>query len=241
MRLDIYLYQNGYAKSRSRAQALIKNSSVTVNNKSVTKNGYIVEDNDNVELLESDHPYVSRGAFKLKSILDSLNHDFKEKNVIDIGSSTGGFSQIALEYGAKHVVALDVGTDQLDNSLRDLDNLTVMEKIDARNITVSAMPCMVDVLVSDVSFISQTRILPHVLNELKSINTLYILVKPQFELTKGKIGRGGIVRAKKDRESALSSVVNCLQENGFRVKHTMDSPITGGDGNHEYMLYGLRL
>jgi 23S rRNA (cytidine1920-2'-O)/16S rRNA (cytidine1409-2'-O)-methyltransferase len=241
MRLDIYLFKNGYAKSRTRAQSLIKQGFVKVNDKPVTKTGTPIEDDDEVDLLEQDHPYVSRGAFKLKGILDSLKHNFTNKNVIDIGSSTGGFCQISLEYGAEHVVAIDVGTDQLDSSLRNLEKLTVLEQTDARNLEKNMLPVVPNILVSDVSFISQTRILPHILNEFKSIKQLYILVKPQFELTKGKIGRGGIVRSKKDREEALNSVINCVKENCFIVKHIIDSPIKGGEGNCEYMLYGERL
>jgi 23S rRNA (cytidine1920-2'-O)/16S rRNA (cytidine1409-2'-O)-methyltransferase len=241
MRLDTYLFQKGMAKSRARAQSLIRDGHVMINQQVVAKTSAKVANDDVVSLLQEDHPYVSRGAFKLKAIFDALEHDVSGKNVIDIGSSTGGFCQIALGYGAEHVIAVDVGTNQLDDSLRELDSITVMEQTDARCVTGSMLPCLPDVLVSDVSFISQQIVLPHILNELKSVQQLYILVKPQFELTKAQIGKGGVVKNKKHQEEALKSVIKCLEDNGFVVKHTMDSPITGGDGNHEYMVYGERI
>lgn len=241
MRLDSYLCENGLAKSRERAKALIKKGAVSVNGTPVYKASQAISAEDTVTLLEEDHPYVSRGAFKLKGILDALGHKFDGKNVIDIGSSTGGFTQIALEYGASHITAVDVGTDQLDGSLRPLAEVTVLEQTDARNLTKEMLSILPDMLVSDVSFISQTRILPHVLAELLSIQQLYILVKPQFELSKQHIGSGGIVREESYRQQALTSVVNCLKANGFKVVHVMDSPISGTDGNQEYILYGERI
>lgn len=241
MRLDIYLVENKLAKSRDRAKFLIKNSSVTVNDKVITKPSHNLLSDDTVKLLQADHKYVSRGAFKLKAILDNLKHNFRNKYVIDIGSSTGGFSQVSIEYGAEHVIAVDVGTNQLDESLRNLNNITLFEQTDARKIRADKLPYKIDTLVSDVSFISQKNILPYILNELKSIKNAYILVKPQFELTKDKISKGGIVRSKKDRQQALNSVIECLKENNFKVIHSMDSPITGGDGNHEYILYATRI
>lgn len=239
MRIDLYLVENNMAKSRSRARALIEAGNVVVNGESVTKASYKMVFGDVVLLKQQDFPYVSRGALKLKAILDATEQRFDDKVVLDMGSSTGGFTEVALEYGASKVFAVDVGTDQLDSNLRLNESITVMEQTDGRNL--EALNPAPSIYVSDVSFISQTKILPTVLEKQTEISELYILIKPQFELSPKEVGRGGLVRDEKARNKACERVKECVKECGFKIKHLMSSPIAGGDGNQEYLLYGVKV
>lgn len=241
MRLDLFLVEQNITSSRRRAQDMITAGKIAVGGKVVSKASYKVQENDHIDVLEEDHPYVSRSALKLKGLLDEVSLSFEGENVVDVGSSTGGFTQVALEYGAEHVYAVDVGTDQLHYSLHNEERVTSMEQTDARDL----LPSMFSkgepkILVSDVSFIAVSKILPDVVNVLSKLEKMCILVKPQFELKKELIGKGGIVKSETDRQLALSRVEKVIENLGFKIQHEMDAAIAGQDGNQEYMLYAIR-
>ncbi|MEC8467278.1 MAG: TlyA family RNA methyltransferase [Pseudomonadota bacterium] len=239
MRLDAYLVENDLVRSRARAKALIQGGKVQVDGEVATKPAMDVAGRE-VTLLESDHHYVSRSAFKLKGLLDVVDVPIKGAVVLDVGSSTGGFSQVALEYGASHVYAVDVGTDQLHASLRSDKRITLYERTDARDITPKMCPQEPSVLVMDVSFISLEKIIPTVLREIDSIFHICCLVKPQFEVGPESIDKKGLVQNEGERLRALSNVEACLNAEGFEVMHDMEAVLAGGDGNVEYMVYASR-
>tara|TARA_R110000868_G_scaffold262401_1_gene520886 strand:- start:49012 stop:49737 length:726 start_codon:yes stop_codon:yes gene_type:complete len=240
MRLDAYLVENDLVRSRARAKALIQGGKVQVNGVVTTKPAQALAANAEVELLEDDHHYVSRSAFKLKGLLDTADVRLKNKIVLDIGSSTGGFSQVSLEYGAKHVYAVDVGTDQLHESLRGDKRITSIEQTDARDLSPKMFPLEPSVLVVDLSFISLEKVLPTVVAEVDSIFEICCLVKPQFEVGRSAVDKKGLVTDEGERLRALSQVEACLNTLGFEVMHDMEAAIHGGDGNIEYMVYAAR-
>lgn len=240
MRLDIYLVENGLVRSRARAKSLIQAGKVQVSQKVISKAFYDVKTGDTVELLEADHHYVSRSALKLKGLLDITNVPLKDQVVLDVGSSTGGFTQVVLEYGAKHVYAVDVGTDQLHDSLRSDKRITLYERTDARDITPKMCPLEPSVMVIDVSFIGLAKIIPIVLAEIDSIFHICCLVKPQFEVGPEYIDKKGLVTNENERLKALSNVEACLNKQGFEIVHDMEAALHGGDGNIEYMVYAHR-
>lgn len=240
MRLDVYLVQKGLVQSRSRAKALIDKGVVQLNGSVVTKSSTVVPEGAKVSLLEEDHPYVSRAAFKLKALVDTLGHSFEGAYVLDVGASTGGFTQVALEKGAKHVYSVDVGTGQLHESLRKHPRVTNIEQTDARDVHRKMFKVEPSILICDMSFISLTKVMPALLLEMDSLFHLYILVKPQFEVGKAYIDKNGIVKNEERRLKALSDIEICVQDLGFEVVHDMASPLSGGDGNIEYLIYAER-
>lgn len=240
MRLDQYLVEKNMVRSRARAKSLISEGKVAVDGKACKKAAQDIKDHSVVSLLEEDHPYVSRGALKLKALLDHLGYRLDEKYVLDVGASTGGFTQVAVEYGARHVYSVDVGTGQLDKSLIHNPKISNIEQTDARELRLKMFDVEPSVLICDVSFVSLTKILPSVLSEVDSIFEGYVLVKPQFEVGKENIGKGGIVTDENVRLKALSNVEECIQNQGFEVVHDMECPVPGGDGNIEYLVYVKR-
>lgn len=240
MRLDAYLVENNLVRSRARAKALISAGKVQVSGEVKDKASFTVPEGAEVVLLEADHHYVSRSAFKLKGLLDAVKVPIKDEIVLDVGSSTGGFTQVALEQGAKHVYAVDVGTDQLHKSLQNDKRITLYERTDARDLTPKMCPLEPSVLVMDVSFISLEKIIPTVLAEMDSIFHICCLVKPQFEVGQEYIDKKGLVTDENVRLKALASVQACLNKQGFEVVHDMEAALHGGDGNIEYMVYAHR-
>lgn len=240
MRLDAYLVENELVRSRARAKALISAGKVQVAGEVKDKASFQVPEGAEVLLLENDHHYVSRSAFKLKGLLDAVEVPIQGAVVLDVGSSTGGFTQICLEAGAKHVYSVDVGTDQLHESLRSHKCITLYERTDARDVTPKMCPLEPSVLVMDVSFISLEKIIPTVLSEIDSIFHVCCLVKPQFEVGPASIDKKGIVTSEDERLRALSNVEACLNKQGFEVVHDMEAALHGGDGNIEYMVYAHR-
>ena len=236
MRADLYLYSNGYTKSRQKAKDLIENNCVIIDKKEVSKPSFEIDDTILHEVIINDNCiYVSRGGLKLEAILNYANIDVNNKICIDIGASTGGFTDCLLKKGAKEVYAVDSGTNQLDSSLREDERVTCIENYNARNISIDLTSRFVDIITIDVSFISQTLIMPGALDILNE-NGLYIsLIKPQFEVGKSNIGKGGIVKDKKSRILAISRVIDCARLKGFNCQCIIKSPILGGDGNTEYL------
>lgn len=232
MRLDVYLTEKKLCKSRTASQSLIKSSGVRVNGIICTKASQDVTDADAVEIIGEQLRYVGRGGLKLEAAFDRFHLDITGMECIDIGSSTGGFTDCMLQNGAARVYAVDVGTDQLADSLRADERVISMEKTDIRN---AELP-QVDFIGTDVSFISLRLILPHIFRLLKCGGAAVALIKPQFEAGKACLSKNGIVRDEKVRQRVCRELVSFAEECGFDIVGTAESPITGGDGNVEYLL-----
>ncbi len=237
MRLDIYLKEKGFFESREKARAAIAARAVLVNGSSAKKASYKVQDQDKIEIIEKEEfHYVSRAALKLLHAKREFSINFKNKTVIDIGSSTGGFSQVALEDGAKKIYAVDVGRNQMHDSLKYDERLTLLEQRDARDLSKRQVKDKIDILVSDLSFISVFKVLPFVLDFLKNNAELIILFKPQFEVGKENLNKG-IVKSEEASQEALALARERFQKLNLKVLGCTKSPIKGKEGNTEYLFY----
>lgn len=232
MRLDLYLTEKQLCKSRTAAQALIKSGGVQLNGKVCRKPSQEVSDDDNAEIIGEQLRYVGRGGLKLEGAIARFGLELSGAECIDIGSSTGGFTDCMLQNGAAKVYAVDVGRDQLVQSLRDDPRVVSMEQTDIRD---AELP-QVDFIGTDVSFISLRLIIPHIYRLLKAGGTAVALIKPQFEAGKQNLSKNGIVRDEKIRLKICRDIFEFAVECGFEVIGTAPSPITGGDGNVEYLL-----
>lgn len=237
MRLDIYLFSKNYVKSRQKAKTLIEEGNVSVNAKIIKKPSYEMDDSLEYNICINDTcPYVSRGGLKLEKMINELNMDCNNKIAIDIGASTGGFTHCLLMNGIAKVYAIDSGSNQLHSSLLCNNRVISMENFNAKDLTIDIIGERVDIITCDVSFISQTFIIS-VAKELICDNGIYVgLIKPQFEVGKSKIGKGGIVKDPKYRLEAIKRIFDCANENGFKCIAFTKSPIVGGDGNVEYVI-----
>lgn len=236
MRLDKYLFENSLAKSRTHATQLIKNGMVECGGATVTKPSFDVAEGCVVKVTEEENSYVGRGALKLKYALEAFGVDPSGKTCIDVGASTGGFTEILLLNGARRVYAVDSGRGQLDKCLLADCRVVSMEGFNARALSPDSIGEDVQLAVCDVSFISQTLLHGAIASVLSDGGTLIALVKPQFELTRGELSKGGIVRDAKKRLDAAKRVYTSLIENGYCPCAFDVSPITGGDGNVEYLI-----
>jgi 23S rRNA (cytidine1920-2'-O)/16S rRNA (cytidine1409-2'-O)-methyltransferase len=234
-RLDLALVERGLVETRSKAQALIMARRVTVNDQYVDKPGAQVASDDELRVVELEHPWVGRGGMKLAGALKDFNISVSGKTCADIGASTGGFTDVMLKSGAAKVYAIDVGYGQLDQSLRNDSRVMNREKVNARFLNAESFDKTIDFVSIDVSFISLKLILPAVATFLKG--ELVALIKPQFEVGKADVGKGGIVRDEEKRREAVDSVVQFAKENGFEVRGVIESPIKGAEGNVEYLMY----
>ena len=235
MRLDVYLMENGLVKSRTYAQDAIKEGRVSVDGKVVLKPSYDVNDEE-VTLASKDVEFVSRGGLKLFEALKDFNVNLQNANVADIGASTGGFSDVALQQGANYVYAIDVGSLQLDDSLRDNPKLKSMENTNALDLSISDFDHVITNVVMDVSFISIKTLLPHLI-QLFDQAKFVVLIKPQFEAGKKYIGKNGIVKDKKAHEKVLEDIYYFLTTNKCCVHDMTISKTKGKDGNQEYFVY----
>ena len=235
MRLDVYLTENGFADSRQRAKVLISANCVSVNGKIILKPSLDVKDGDTVDVSGDPIGYVSRGALKLKAAFEAFDLSAEGKIAIDVGASTGGFTDFLLEHGAKKVFAVDSGINQLAEKLRNDIRVVSMEKYNARNLSKEDFFDSIEFAVMDVSFISQTLIIPSLSNILLDGAVFVSLVKPQFEAGRDAVGKGGIVKNPVSRALAIRKVIDCAAENGFAFVGLVASPIKGGDGNTEYL------
>ena len=233
MRLDIYLTENSLCKSRTAAQSLIKSGGVSLNGIPCTKPSQEVGESDTVDIIGEQLRYVGRGGLKLEAALDKFALDITGAECIDIGSSTGGFTDCMFQHGAAKVGAVDVGRDQLDESLRRDPRVVSMEQTDIRT---ADLP-QVDFIGTDVSFISLKLILPHIYRLLKSGGRAAVLIKPQFEAGREKVGKKGVVRDKAVHEEVIERIITFALENGFSVHHLEYSPIKGPEGNIEYLVH----
>ncbi|MBQ9070302.1 MAG: TlyA family RNA methyltransferase [Clostridia bacterium] len=238
MRLDVYLCTSGLASSRTEAKNFIEEGAVTVNGKVITKPSFSVEENvSGVEVDKSSKKYVSRGGLKLEAALDEFSLSPKDSLAIDIGASSGGFTDCLLQRGAKHVIAVDSGTLQLSKTLREDKRVTSMENFNARYMKRGDFEYVPNFAVMDVSFISATYIMLPIYNCLAENSDFVCLIKPQFEVGKSNIGKGGIVKNEKIREKAVLSVIEYAKGIGFEFISSMVSPVIGGDGNVEYLAH----
>ena len=236
-RLDVAMVTRGLAASREKAQALIMAGEVKVANQRASKPSDNVLEEDNIEVA-APPPYVSRGGLKLAGALDHFGVNPTGRVCIDIGSSTGGFTDCLLQRGAVRVHAVDVGTNQLDWRIRNDPRVVVHENRNARNLAFEDIGELASLLVCDVSFISVTLILPAALAMLEQpMGEMVILVKPQFEVGKGQVGKGGIVREPELHLQACRRVDESVQAAGY-LTELMPSPILGTEGNKEFLLYG---
>lgn len=236
MRADLFLFTGGHVKSRQKGKALIENQCVLIDGKLVTKPSQEIDEQiDHKIEITDDCIYVSRGGLKLEAILDSAKIDVNGKACLDIGASTGGFTDCLLRRGASKVYAIDSGSNQLDIDLRNDSRVVSIENFNARNDLSEVVSEKIDVITIDVSFISQTLIIPSAFKTLGEDGIYVSLIKPQFEVGKAGVGKGGIVKDKKFRKLAVMRVVECANSLGYYCKSLIKSPILGGDGNTEYL------
>jgi 23S rRNA (cytidine1920-2'-O)/16S rRNA (cytidine1409-2'-O)-methyltransferase len=236
VRLDQLLVERGLAPSRERARALILAGQVTVGNLPAAKAGTPVDDQAAVALLTPDHPYAGRGGLKLAHALDTFQIEVRGRHCLDIGASTGGFTDVLLQRGAGGVVALDVGHGQLDWKLRNDERVVVIERFNARRLTLQDLPGPVDLVVIDVSFISLRQILPPVPSVLRAGADVVALVKPQFEAGRGE-ARKGIIRDPAIHARVIEEVAAAAREVGLNRVASTPSPITGQKGNVEFLVH----
>lgn len=235
-RLDQYIHTQGYAESRQRAQALIMAGIVYVNNQKVDKSGYTLKDIDKVEVRGKDLKYVSRGGYKLEKAIVEYNLVFTDKVCMDIGASTGGFTDCMLQNGATKVYCVDVGYGQLAWKLRTDERVVNFEKTNIRNLTLEMLQEKVDFFSVDVSFISLKHIFPVAFMVSTQEATGACLVKPQFEAGREKVGKKGVVRDSAVHKEVIENVIAYANGAGFFVKELTFSPIKGPEGNIEFLV-----
>lgn len=239
-RLDLILVERGLSASRERARGMILAGQVRVNGQVVSKAGHPVALDAEITLVEPDHPYVGRGGVKLAHALDAFEIDPGGRLALDVGASTGGFTDVLLQRGAAHVVALDVGHGQLDWTLRTDPRVTVIERVNARTLTVDQLPADAQafgIITVDVSFIAVRLLLPAVTPLLLPDGDAVVLVKPQFEAGRGEVGKGGLVQDSAVHSRVIDEVAAAANALGLTRVAFAESPITGAEGNREFFLH----
>ncbi len=239
-RVDTALVRRGLCASREKAQAMIMAGEVYVGERRINKSSEKISAEDLLRVRSSSEKYVSRGAYKMEKAVKVFNADLKDKVVMDIGASTGGFTDVCLRNGAKHVYAIDVGYGQLDWKLRNDPRVTVMERTNARYLSRDLFEELPDAAVMDVSFISIRLILPAAFLVLGEEGKMYTLIKPQFEAGREKIGKNGVVRSSETHEEVLNGIIQFAESAGLHVLRLDYSPITGPEGNIEFLAEIIR-
>ncbi|MBW5390494.1 TlyA family RNA methyltransferase, partial [Brachyspira hampsonii] len=235
MRLDEYVHSKGYTESRSKAQDIILAGCVFVNGVKVTSKAHKIKDTDNIEVIQNIK-YVSRAGQKLEKAFTEFGISVENKTCLDIGASTGGFTDCLLKHGAKKVYALDVGHNQLVYKLRNDNRVISIEDFNAKDIKREMFNDEIpSIVVSDVSFISISKIAPIIFKELNNLEFWVTLIKPQFEAEKGEVSKGGIIRDDLLREKILNNAISRITEIGFKEVNRTVSPIKGAKGNIEYL------
>jgi 23S rRNA (cytidine1920-2'-O)/16S rRNA (cytidine1409-2'-O)-methyltransferase len=245
IRVDLLLVERGLVPSRERARAMILAGRVLVREQKVEKPGMAVPVDAPIRLLGEDQPYVSRGGVKLAAALAHWPIAVQQRACLDVGASTGGFTDCLLQHGAAHVTAIDTGFGQIAMKLRIDPRVRLLERTNARliepgSLTTGQGSPELTLLVMDVSFISATLLLGPVFAAAPSLTEAVILVKPQFEAGREHVGKGGIVRDPEAHQLAIDKVANCVRSLGWEVVETIPSPITGMEGNREFLLYARR-
>ena len=238
-RVDLLLVARGLFDSRARARAAIEAGLVTADGVVVAKPAELVSEDATIAATAA-HPWVGRGALKLVHALELWPLDLTGRTVLDVGASTGGFTEVCLARGAARVFAVDVGRDQLHASLRSDSRVVGLEGTDARRLTTDQITTPPDLVVCDASFIGLAKVLPIPLSLAGEGADLVALVKPQFEVGPDRVGKGGLLKDEAARAEALSDVIAFIQSAGWEVMATADSPIEGGDGNHEFLLHARK-
>ncbi|MGB8029780.1 MAG: TlyA family RNA methyltransferase [Terracidiphilus sp.] len=244
-RLDVLLVERGLAVSRERARSLILAGRVLVREQKIDKPGTSIPADAPIRLLGNNNPYVSRGGLKLAAALSHWQIDVTGRACLDVGASTGGFTDCLLQHGAAQVTAIDTGYGQIDMKLRNDPRVRLLERTNARllepgSLATTGSEQEKTLLVVDVSFISATLVLPAVLAAAPDLAEAVILVKPQFEAGREHVGKGGIVRDPRAHELAINKVADCLRSLGWTVADSIPSPITGAEGNQEFLIYARR-
>ena len=237
-RLDLILVDRNYFETREKAKREIMVGNVIVNDKVETKPGTHFRDDEKLQIKVKDRlKYVSRGGLKLEKAINHWNINLNNKRVLDIGASTGGFTDCSLQNGAEYVYSVDVGTNQLDWKLRQDARVKSLEQTHIKNLTLELLDNKkVDFIVIDVSFISLTKVIPYLNKFIIENGIILMLIKPQFEVGKEKIGKNGIVIEEKYHDEAIKKIVNCIIENNYELIEIIDSPITGTKGNKEFLI-----
>jgi len=235
-RIDILLVDYGLAKSRERGKSLIMSGKVLVDNKPISKPGMMVSLESEIRLKGKDIPYVSRGGLKLEKALTAFQLDVEGYDCLDIGSSTGGFTDCLLQKGAKRVFAVDVGYGQLAWKLRKDPKVIVFERTNIRNMPFESLPCPVNIVTIDVSFISLKIVVPSTLKFTRKNAIILPLIKPQFEIGKGKVGKGGIVKDPTAHDAVINDLNLFFNKIGLQSMDIIESPILGTKGNKEFFM-----
>ncbi len=237
IRLDRLLVDRGLMESRERAQALVLAGQVLVNDRKQDKAGALVPEDADIRILGQVLPYVSRGGLKLEAALQEFKINVSGCIALDVGASTGGFTDCLLQHGAAKVYAVDVGYGQMAWKIRQDPRVVVIERTNIRAAGPSLIPEPVDLIVVDVSFISLEKVIPSVLKFLKPESEIIALIKPQFEVGKEQVGKGGIVRDEEARKASVDRITGFMRAAGLEVKGIIPSPITGQDGNVEFLIH----
>lgn len=242
-RLDKLLLERGLVPSRERAQALILAGKILVNEQKIVKSGASVDANSAIRLLGDDLKYVSRGGLKLEKALEHWRIDVTGKTCLDVGASTGGFTDCFLQHGADRVIAVDTGAGQIHNRLRQDTRVRLLENTNARYLTHEQLGEFTDLIAMDVSFISATLVIPAVVTsafaESAEPRHLIILIKPQFEVGRQQVGKGGIVKDPAAQQAAVDKVRAAVEQLHPQSIDTIDSPILGAEGNREFLLHAV--
>jgi 23S rRNA (cytidine1920-2'-O)/16S rRNA (cytidine1409-2'-O)-methyltransferase len=236
-RIDKVLVERGLVESRTRAQALILAGQVLVREQRIEKPGQLIDPNADIRIKGETLRYASRGGLKLEAALRDFHIDPQGKSCIDIGASTGGFTDCLLQHGAARVWAIDVGHNQIVWRLRQDPRVIVLEGVNARNLTADQFPIRFELATIDVSFISLTKILPALKNCLAPNGECIALIKPQFEVGKGEVGRGGIVTDPAQHRRVLNEITQAAIETGLSPVGVIESPIPGAEGNREFLTH----
>ncbi|MEW6130248.1 MAG: TlyA family RNA methyltransferase [Acidobacteriota bacterium] len=236
-RIDKLLFERGLVESRTQAQALILAGQVLVNNQRIDKPGQTVATNCEIRIKGEIPRYVSRGGLKLEAALHAFHLDVKNKICLDVGASTGGFTDCLLQHGAAQVYAIDTGHNQFAWKLRQDSRVTLVEGLNARYLEAKHFSILFDLAVIDVSFISLTKILPAVERNLKAAGDCIALIKPQFEVGKGEVGKGGIVSDPAKHRRVIKEIVEFATSINLNPVELIDSPILGAEGNREFLIH----
>ncbi len=240
MRLDAYLADNSLVDSRTDAKNFILSGAVSVNGKIVKKPAFDVDGREDILVDKSGKRYVSRGGLKLEGALDSFKIDVFGARALDVGASSGGFTDCLLKRGAIHVIAVDSGSGQMVDSLRNDERVTVIENFNARYMSAEDFEYTPNLVVMDVSFISAKLIIPAISRIIAPSGVFVCLIKPQFEVGRGALNKKGIVKSDALRKMAVDDVIAFAAPCGFELRGLTQSPIVGGDGNIEYLAYFIK-
>lgn len=240
-RADQLLVMKGLVDTRSKAQGYILAGHVLVGTQRVEKSSELFDLEAPLIIKQKEHPYVGRGGVKLRAALDYFNIDVRGKICLDVGVSTGGFSDCLLQSGAQKIYGVDVGRGQLDWKLRSDSRVILFEKTNFKNFDISLLESTIDVVVMDVSFISATKMLPKLMEITQKKESgfchLIVLIKPQFEVGFGQVGKGGIVKDDRVRQESVDQVRSAYEKAGYNCEGIIPSPITGQDGNIEFLMH----